>query len=389
MFSENIFVCTSEEVSTSAVSTISVIFTSSSTSVRLLMKSLLSISARLLLELSPSSMMTSWSTEPDFSLCGTFSEKKSQSAIWWLKKLEWELKQYASENESIFSINFIQAFDLLLVNNTASWAETTQAVVKLIEDSEPTESTVKTLKSLFIQQYSTRVVEVPVINFNTEISELGQQERETLLVYYCWTLSLLSWIGCWDRLKKIILTVTELISLESAMLDTVLWAFVWDLQNEDLCWDALRGLVSQNQSLLAVYSMTEESCWAKNEYTCLQEKLVKSQKLQFYRDLTQRNMSAQQIAFLKMTYISNLLSVWNYYSSLNLYQSSQIYSQHSSQMTAHIISATQEYYFNNCQDDHLLSLSYQHNRSDYQHHQLNYELQSLLNSFIAAASLIL
>ena len=81
MFSENIFVCTSEEVSISAVSTISVIFTSSSTSVRLLVKSLLSISARLLLKLSLSSMMTSQSTESDFSLCDTFSEKKNQSAI--------------------------------------------------------------------------------------------------------------------------------------------------------------------------------------------------------------------------------------------------------------------------------------------------------------------
>ena len=113
-------------------------------------------------------------------------------------------------------------FDLLLINNAASWAETTQAVVKLIEDSELTESTVKTLKSLFIQQYSIRVVEVSVINFNTEISELSQQKKETLLIYYCWTLSLLSWIGCWDRLKKITLTVTELIFLELTMLDTVL-----------------------------------------------------------------------------------------------------------------------------------------------------------------------
>ena len=147
--------------------------------------------------------------------------------------------------------------------------------------------------------------------------------------------------------------------------------------------------MSQNWSLLAVYSITEESCQIKSEYTHLQEKLIKSQKLQFYRDLIQRNMSVQQIASLKMIYISNLLSAWNYYLSLNFYQSSQIYSQHSSQMAAHTISATQEYYFNNCQNDHLLSLSYQHNRSDYQHHQSNYESQSLLNSFMAAVSLIL
>ena len=59
-----------------------------------------------------------------------------------------------------------------------------QAVVKLIEDPEPTESTVKMLKSLFVQQYPIRVVEVPVINFDTEISELGQQDEEALLIYY-------------------------------------------------------------------------------------------------------------------------------------------------------------------------------------------------------------
>ena len=385
MFPGNIFVCTPEEASTPAASTISAISTSPSTSARLLVEPLLSTPARLLPELSPSSMMASRSTGPDFSLCGTFGGKKGQSATRWLKKLEWELKRYASEDGSVSPINFIQAFDLLLVDDAASWAETTQAVVELIEDPEPTGSTVETLKSLFVQQYPTRVVEVPVTNFDTEISELGQQEGEALLAYYRRTLSLLSRIGCRDRPKKITPTATELTSLESAMLDTVLRAFVRGLRDGDLRRDALRGLVSQDRSLLAVYSMTEESRRAKSEYTRLQEELVKSQELQFYRDLAQRNMSAQQIASLKATYTSNLLPAWNYYSPPNPYQPPQTYPQHPSQTAARTIPATQEYYPNNRRDDHLPPPSYQHNGSGYQHHQPNYGPQSLPNPSMAAA----
>ena len=131
-------------------------------------------------------------------------------------------------------------------------------MVELVEDPDPTVSTAETLKNLFIQKYPTKMVEPTTTNFDSEISDLAQDEDEALLAYYRRTLSLLSRIGCRDRPKKVTLMVMELTSLESAMLDTVLRAFVKGLRDGDIRRDALRGLVSQDRSLHAIYSLAEE-----------------------------------------------------------------------------------------------------------------------------------
>ena len=112
-------------------------------------------------------------TDSDFALCELFNEKNSQSATQWLKKLKWELKRHFS-TEFIDSADFLQAAVLLLTDNTAVWAEITFFITELLKISALTVDVIMQFKMLFIQQYSSKVSEVLIVHFNSEIANLQQ-----------------------------------------------------------------------------------------------------------------------------------------------------------------------------------------------------------------------
>ncbi len=248
---------------------------------------------------------------PDFALCGPFTGKNGQSATRWLKKLEWELRKHSSAG-SIDPADFLQAVDLLLADDAAVWAETTPLITQLLETPAPTSDTVSQFKSLFSQRYPIKISETAPVHFDSEISDLRQQEEEALIAYYQRTTGLLSRVGGRDRPREITLSTPALSPLEAAMLDTVMRAFTRGIWDSDIRRDALRGLVLSDRSLYGVYSISEESRRVKGEYAHLQEEEAKAQELQFYQEVVQSNMPSTQINSLRASFHAQYMPQWGY-----------------------------------------------------------------------------
>lgn len=251
---------------------------------------------------------------PDFSLCGTFTGKSGQSAVKWMKKLEWELQQHSDDGELISPSAYLKAVDLLLAEEAAMWAETTKCVAELIENPAPTKDTLAQFQALFAQRYPSKISEAPVVSFDTEVSELQQAQDKTLLAYYKRTASFLSRVGGRDRPRTTTVTPTPpaLTSIEESMLDSVVRSFTRGIQDPDVCWEAFRGLVMSDHSLLGVYTVAEESRKAKAEYSKVQEEVARTQELQFLRDLVQRNMPTFQVDSLRAAYHVQMMPQWGY-----------------------------------------------------------------------------
>ena len=244
--------------------------------------------------------------KPDFALCGPFNGKDSQSAARWLKKLEWELRKYSTSG-AIDPAKFLQAVDLLLADDAVVWAETTPGITDLLEMPVPTNDNVAQFKALFTQQYPVKVLEATTVHFDSEISDLRQQEGEALIAYYKRTAGLLSRVGGKDRPRPTssVPNPQALSLIETAMLDTVMRAFTRGIHDPDVRRDALRGLVPADRSLFEVYTVAEESRRSKAEYALLQEEDARAREFQFYKDVVHRNMPSVQIDSLKASFQAN------------------------------------------------------------------------------------
>ncbi|SLM40420.1 hypothetical protein LPUS_11218 [Lasallia pustulata] len=196
---------------------------------------------------------------PDFSLCGPFNGRNGQTAARWLKKLEWELKRCSSTQGTITPAEYLQAVELLLVDDAAVWAETTPGIAELLEDLDPTEDTLAQFKALFLQKYPTKTLDTPAIHFDSKIADLRQLADEPLIAYYKRMITLLSRVGGRDRPSMTATRLPALSPLEAAMLNTVMRAFTRGIRDPDVRREALRGLVSVERLLIRVYTMAEDS----------------------------------------------------------------------------------------------------------------------------------
>ena len=122
------------------------------------------------------------------------------------------------------------------------------------------------LKSLLIQKYLIKVIEISAVNFDSEIADLHQLDKKILLIYYKWILSLLNRVDKQNQLKKITNQISELSSLKTVMLDTVIRVFIWDIQNKDIWRDTLKRFIITDQSLISIYILTEKSRKVKYKY---------------------------------------------------------------------------------------------------------------------------
>ena len=157
------------------------------------------------------------------------------------------------------------------MKNAVIWAEINQTVVKLLntELNSLMQVTVITLKFLLIQKYLIKVIEILTVNFNSEIADLCQLNKKILLVYYKQTLNLLNRVDKQNQLKKITNQISELFLLKTVMLNTVLRAFIWDIQNEDIWWDVFREFIITDWSLISIYILMKKSRRVKYEYIYL------------------------------------------------------------------------------------------------------------------------
>ena len=245
----------------------------------------------------------------DFSLCRQFAGKPSQSATRWLKKFKYKMSRY-TVNGHISSDWYLQFIDILLVENAVTWAETDLNIFTLLSQLNSTLDTVFKFKILFTEKYSLQFTEIASISFDNEVADLKQKDEKALLTYYKQMSDLLIRVEAKNRLRHHS-EIVSLSSLKSAMLDTVLKFFIRSIQNTDIKKETLWELVTSEQSLQSIYTLTEKVRRVKIELCKLMNEDVKSCQLIFYKLLAEWNMSAHQLESLIISYNSSFDIFWS------------------------------------------------------------------------------
>ena len=239
---------------------------------------------------------------PSYAFCGTFSGK--DSATRWLRKLEHELSGYKQADGLIPPDKYLDAFNMLLTDDAGDWADSHPDAIRLLNSEEPTKATVDTFKALLCERFPSKAAEQAPVPFDVELAELRQKPDESLVNYYKRVLNLVNRFGGRDRP-----TTSSLSSWESAMLDTVLRAFLRGIIDLDVRREATKGMGSPERSLRSIYTLAEEARRTNLDIQKMLEEEVKSDELAFYKDLVHRNLSKHEIETRLMTYHATKVKV--------------------------------------------------------------------------------
>ena len=228
----------------------------------------------------------------DFKFCGYYNGK-DMPAVKWLKKLDWELEGYMVDGK-IPPHRYIQAFELLLTEDAAAWAETHPQAVSILNSDDPSEKSVKDFRSLLCARFPMKSSEVSSISFDTELSELKQHD-ESLAAYYKRLTVLMQHVGARDRPSQPTDANPPLSMLEAAMLESIMKAFLRGLSDPDVRREATRGLASPERSLAGIYNLADEARRTKSAVQKLDEEERKTRENEILRTLVQKTMSKDQL----------------------------------------------------------------------------------------------
>ncbi len=144
------------------------------------------------------------------------------------------------------------------------------------------------------------------IPIDVELAELKQKSDETLASYYKKITSLMQRVDARDRPSPISHAEgSALSSLKSAMLDTILRAFIRDLIDPEIRREATRDMTSPNRSLKTIYQLTEKARRTNIEIQKLYDEEIRQNELSFYRELTQQSLPQAKIEAMLTQYHSN------------------------------------------------------------------------------------
>ena len=150
--------------------------------------------------------------------------------------------------------SIIQAFNLLLVGDAEAWAESHPRAKAILTSEPPTRDSVANFRSLLCERFPAKSTEVATVSFNTELSELKQQD-ESLSAYYERVSAMMQRVGARDRPHS--QTPGTQLTLLEAMLDNIMRSFLKGLADPNVCREATRGLASVDSSLRGIYMLAE------------------------------------------------------------------------------------------------------------------------------------
>ena len=155
----------------------------------------------------------------DFKFCGTFSGKDFPVSKW-MKKLDWELKDYEI-NGIVRPHRFTQTLDLLFINETTIWAESHPRAVHIFQKTfaDVIDDDVRILKNFFTERFFSKSADIASVSFNVEFRKFRQAD-ENFAVYYKRTFSIMQRVNMKDQSE-----LEPLTFLKMAMLDNVMRAF--------------------------------------------------------------------------------------------------------------------------------------------------------------------
>ena len=206
-------------------------------------------------------------SRPTFAFSGSFSGSGEISAARWLKKLEWEIEPYHLHGQPTPK-TLLKYVDLLLTDDAATWAETSQEVSSLLSMKNPSVSDVVRFKKLFEARFPSKsfgLASTPA-SFDHELRQLSQRKDESLNDYYKRVLAMMHRIGASDR----IFDGRPLTILESTMLDLIIKAFVDGLHDTNTYEKCFAKIEQSGLSLYEIYRVAERTnieMWAPEPQT--------------------------------------------------------------------------------------------------------------------------
>lgn len=250
-----------------------------------------------------SSMNFQHTVEPisNFFICDTFSEKKNVSAVRWIKKLKWELRESVI-NEIIFSKELLNIIEFFFIDDVADWAKINYDVISILTNPSFDQNAVSYFKNLFQERFFIKSSKINQINFDSELQNFKQKNDESLLVYYKRILLMMQKIEVKD--KSIFNSGILLSSLERVMLDFIIRVFIRGLLDDQMRLNLIKMLTFSERFLRGVYILTKKSRRTKKKFQKFKNEQIKQKKLNFLRDVMQRNMISTQIQTLKTFYHS-------------------------------------------------------------------------------------
>lgn len=224
------------------------------------------------------------SYHPDFAFCGTFNGKGSESGSRWLKKFEYEHEYYCPK-EHISPDFYLNTLNLLLVEDAAIWADTTEEIVSLFEKKLPNQDDVKLFKVWFTLRYPPPSI-IP-LRFSNEIRELRQMPQEPLASYYNRTSYLLARVGG-QNLSTAASSDRKCSLVENSLIQIVLKAFVEGIGDKQVILDTFPDLYLEDTSLHSLYKKAEQAYRARLEAQRILQKKERKEDQHFLRVATRR-----------------------------------------------------------------------------------------------------
>lgn len=190
---------------------------------------------------------------PTFSFCGNFSGKEGISAARWLKRLEWEFEPSVYQG-NIPPKDFLKSVDLLLTEEAAAWADTSEEVSSLLSLGHPSVQDVTRFKSLFQAKFPAKSCDSTSTSLDFELRNLVQMKHESLRDYYHRVLAMMHRFGAKDRVSH----DPYLTKLESTVLDMIMEAFIKGLSDHSMQRVAIERTNYGRLSLADTYNMIQQ-----------------------------------------------------------------------------------------------------------------------------------
>jgi hypothetical protein len=240
--------------------------------------------------------------ESIFAFCGSFTNQKNISVNRWLLKFEHEMFGYIMNDDRILSNKYLSSLNMLLMNEVARWVESHSNVIRLLEELLSTQQTIENLKALLCERFSFKIIEVIIIFIDVELSKLKQKTDEFLISYYKRVSELMQRAETRDRqfTRNPILS-----SLKFTMLDTILRAFIRELFDLEIRKKATREMILGDRFLRMIYQLAKKARRINLKIQKLYDEELRRDELEFYKNLTQNNLSRHQIEVMFTFYHTN------------------------------------------------------------------------------------
>lgn len=209
-------------------------------------------------------------------------------------RIDFELNPSESPDVRISPAQYLRSINLCLTDVAAHWAETNPEAARILADRSPTEQSLLTFKNLLQDQFPAAAVETSTPNLHRDLSELHQEQDESLHSYYQRARALMIKGGGRDRASD---GSGDLSVPEATILDFVVKALVQGLSDSDIRQDTIRGLNTAGRSLGGIYNIADGSEQTKKQFATYLEDDRRRKKLQFYEEIVPERSRGNQNGF--------------------------------------------------------------------------------------------